>query len=100
MGGATLVFEAFVIALTIPVAVVVYEVPKTTAIWTALGLFILCFVAVGGIRRDRRTAIMTGSIVQVIVLLAAIPVRPLLVPGIIFTAIWILAIKLSEKTPA
>lgn len=100
MGSATLVFEAIVIGLTIPVAVVVYDVPKSTAIWTALGLFILCFVAVGGIRRDRRTAIFTGTIVQLIVLLAAIPVRPLLVPGVIFTLIWLLAIKLSEKTPA
>lgn len=100
MGSATLFFEAIVIGLTIPVAVAIYEVPKWTAIWTALALMFLCIFAVGGVRRNRRTAIMTGSIVQVIVLLSSLIVKPIIFPGIVFTLIWLLAIKLSEKTPA
>lgn len=100
MGSATLIFQAFVIALAIPVAIANYDVPAQLAIWTALGLILICFLAIGGIRRDRRTAIITGTLVQVIVLLSGIWVRPMLFPGILFTAIWLLAIKLSEKTPA
>lgn len=100
MGSATMVFQAMVIALAIPVAIANYDVPTKTAIWTALGLIAVCFLAIGGIRRDRRSAIITGSLVQLIVLLSSIWVRPMLFPGIVFTAIWLLAIKLSEKTPA
>lgn len=100
MGSATLVFEAIVIGLAIPVAVAVYEVPKSTAIWTAFLLMLLCILAVGGVRRDRRTAIITGWFVQAMVLASSIWVRPMLFPGLIFTIVWLLAVKLSEKTPA
>lgn len=100
MGSATLVFEAIVIGLTVPIAIALYGVPKTQAIWAAVGLMLLCILAVGGVRRDRRTAIMTGSVVQAIVLLTGIYIRPMLFPGVVFTLIWLLAIKLSEKTPA
>lgn len=100
MGSATLFFEAIVILLTIPVAVSIYEVPKGTASWVAVGLFIVCIVAVGGVRRDRKTAVWTGSIVQVLVLLSSLLVKPLLIPGIMFALIWALAVKLSGKLPA
>ncbi len=100
MGSATMVFQAIVIGLTIPVAVANYGVTVNTAIWVAAIFIVICFLAVGGIRRDRRTAIITGSLVQVLVLISAIWVRPMLFPGIVFTAIWLLAIKLSAKTPA
>lgn len=100
MGSATMVFQAIVIGLTIPVAVANYGVPVSTAIWLATIFIIICLLAVGGIRRDRRTAIITGSTVQVLVLLSAFWVKPMLFPGIVFTAIWLLAIKLSAKTPA
>jgi hypothetical protein len=100
MGSATLFFEAMVIGLTIPVAIAVYGVPRNQALLVAFGLFFLCIFAIGGIRRDRRTAIITGSLVQVIVLFSSILVPPLIFPGVVFTLIWILAIKLSAKTPA
>lgn len=100
MGSATLIFQAIVIALTIPVSIFNYDVPTQLAVWSSVGLIVICFLAVGGIRRDRRTAIVTGSILQALVLITGIWNRPMLVPGLIFTAIWLLAIKLSAKTPA
>jgi len=99
MGSATLFFEAIVIGLTIPVAVANYGVPKNQAIWVAFGLFFLCIFAIGAVRRDRRTAIATGTLVQVIVLFSSIFVPPLIFPGVVFSIIWISAIKLSAKTP-
>ena len=36
MGSATLFFEAIVIGLTMPVAIAIYGVPKSQAIWTAV----------------------------------------------------------------
>lgn len=100
MGSAILVFQAIVIGLTVPVAVVMNGVPKSTAIWTSLALIVLCLLAVGGVRRDRRTAITTGLAVQVIVICTGFAVRPLLFPGILFLIIWLLAINLSAKTDA
>jgi hypothetical protein len=100
MGSAILVFQAIVIGLTVPVAVVMNDVPKSQAIWTSLALIVLCFLAVGGLRRDRRTAVTTGLVVQVIVISAGFFVRPMLFPGILFLIIWLLAINLSAKTDA
>jgi len=100
MGSAILVFQAIVIGLTVPVAVVMNNVPKSQAIWTSLALILLCLLAVGGVRRDRRTAITTGLAVQVIVICTGIVVRPMFFPGILFLIIWLLAIDLSAKTDA
>ena len=100
MGSATLFFEAIVIALAIPVAISIYDVPKATAMWTAFTLSLICILAVGAMRRGRRMAVVTGSVVQALVLLASFLVKPLLIPGIMFTLIWALAVKLSEKLPA
>ena len=98
MGSAILVFQAIVIGLTVPVAVAINEVPKSRALWVALALMITCLLAVGAVRRDRRAAITTGLLVQVLVLASAIVVRPMLFPGILFLLIWLLAINLSAKT--
>jgi hypothetical protein len=100
MGSAILVFQAIVIGLTVPVAVVMNNVPKSQAIWTSLALIVLCFLAVGGVRRDRRTAVTTGLAVQAIVIGTGFLVRPMLFPGILFLVIWLLAINLSAKTDA
>lgn len=100
MGSATLFFEAIVIALAIPVGISIYDVPKTTAFIVGFGLATLCVIAVGAMRRDRRTAVLTGSLVQLLVLLASFLVKPLLIPGIMFTLIWVLAVRLSGKLPA
>ena len=100
MGSAILVFQATVIGLTVPVAVVMNDVPKSQAIWTSLALIVLCFLAVGGVRRDRRTAVTTALLVQAIVIGVGLAVRPMLFPGILFLIIWLLAINLSAKTDA
>lgn len=100
MGSATLLFEAIVIALTIPVAISIYDVPKNLTLVVALSLTLICILAIGAVRRDRKTAVIAGSVVQLLVLLSAIFVPPMLFPGIVFGSIWALSVKLSEKLPA
>lgn len=100
MGIALMVFEAIVLMLTVPVAVFVEDQSKGTALAWALGLATLCILAIGGLRRDRRTAVVTGSVVQAAVLLAGIQVRAMLVPGVIFGLVWLLTVNLSAKTDA
>lgn len=98
MGSATMVFQAIVIGLAMPVAIVTGNYNRATVLTVGSLLALLCILSVGGIRRDRRTAITTGTAVQAIVIAAGIAVRPFLVPGILFGLVWFLAVKLSEKT--
>ena len=100
MGSALLILQAIVLGLAIPVSVVIYNVDKSFAIWTTFALITLCVLAVGGIRRDRRTAIFTGVSVQIVIIAVGFFNRPLLFPGILFAVIWAMAINLSAKTDA
>ena len=100
MGSALMVFQAIVIGLAMPVAIVVGGYPKGQTVTVGLALMLLCFLAIGGLRRDRRTALVTGSVVQLVVIAAGISIRPYLTPGIIFLLVWVLAVILSAKTDA
>ena len=68
MGSAILVFEAIVLGLSIPISVVIYDVDKTLTLWSTFLLMILCILAVGGVRHDKRAAITTGIVVQAIII--------------------------------
>lgn len=97
MGSAILIFEAIVLGLSIPISVVIYDLPKSQTLWITFGLMLLCVLAVGGVRRDRRTAITTGFIVQGLIIVAGLTISPLMFPGVLFGLIWVLAIVLSKK---
>ena len=97
MGSAILFFEAIVIGLSIPISIVVYGVDKSTTLWVTFLLMVLCIVAIGGVRHDRRGAITTGIVVQLIIIGAGFTVRPMVFPGVLFLLIWALAIALSKK---
>ncbi len=97
MGSSLFILEAIVIGLAMPVSVVIYGYSKHDVLIAGFGLMVLCILCVGGLRRDRRTALLTGSVVQGIVIVKGIAIRPFLVPGIIFAIVWVLAINLSDK---
>jgi len=80
-----------------PVAHVVYDYPLSTVVWSASGLMLLCILSIGSMRRDRRTAVATGSFVQILVFITALFIKPFLVPAILFGLIWILAVVLSAR---
>ena len=97
MGSAILFFEAIVLGLSIPISIVVYDVDKSLTLWVTFLLMLLCILAIGGVRHDRRAAITTGIVVQLIIIGPGIWVRPMLFPGVLFLLIWGLAIVLSKK---
>ena len=97
MGSAILFFEAIVLGLSIPISIVVYDVDKSLTLWVTFLLMLLCILAIGGVRHDRRAAITTGIVVQLIIIGTGIWVRPMLFPGVLFLLIWGLAIVLSKK---
>ena len=97
MGSAILFFEAIVLGLSIPISIVVYDVDKSLTLWVTFLLMLLCILAIGGVRHDRRAAITTGIVVQLIIIGTGIWVRPMLFPGLLFLLIWGLAIVLSKK---
>ena len=97
MGSAILFFEAIVLGLSIPISIVVYDVDKSLTLWVTFLLMLLCILAIGGVRHDRRTAITTGIVVQLVIIGTGIWVRPMLFPGVLFLLIWGLAIVLSKK---
>ncbi len=99
MGSALFSLQAIVLGLAIPVAVVIYDVPKMRANTVVFSLMIMCIVAIGGMRHDRQTAIRTAIVVQSIIILCGFLVKPLFFPGILFALVWALAINLSGKIP-
>jgi predicted membrane protein len=97
MGSAVMTLEVIVLGLVMPVAHVVYGYPLSTVVWSASGLILLCILSIGSMRRDRRTAVATGSFVQILVFITALFIKPFLVPAILFGLIWILAVVLSAR---
>ena len=97
MGSAILFFEAIVLGLSIPISIVIYQTPKSLTLWVTFLLMLLCILAIGGVRHDRRSAITTVVVVQVFIILAGIWVRPLYFPGILFLLVWGLAVVLSKR---
>jgi hypothetical protein len=97
MGSAILVFEAIVLGLSIPISIVVYDVDRKLVLWATFLLMLLCILAVGGVRHDKRAAITTGIVVQAIIIGVGIVIRPLLFPGILFLLIWGMAYVVDNK---
>ena len=100
MGSAVLAFEVIVLGLVMPVAHVVYGYELATVVWVTIGLSILCILGIGAMRRDNRTAVITGSVIQILVLVSGIFIIPFLVPAILFGLIWVLAVLLNSRISA
>ena len=100
MGSAVLAFEVIVLGLVMPVAHVVYGYELATVVWVTIGLSILCILGIGAMRRDNRTAVVTGSVIQILVLVSGIFIKPFLVPAILFGLIWVLAVVLNSRISA
>ncbi len=100
MGSALLTLEAIVIGLAMPIAIVVGGAAKGGVMIAGFALMILCIVAVGGVRHDRKTAIRTCAVVQLIIIAVGVKYTAFLFPGIVFSLVLALAIKLSARVDA
>jgi hypothetical protein len=100
--GTVLVFEAIVIALAIPVAIVLEHANHGLAGGVG-GALAVCAVLIGGVvgRPRMAWALLAGTILQLLVIAAGVVVPAMYILGIIFAALWFTGIWLARRvTPA
>jgi hypothetical protein len=98
LGSAVLIFQAIILGLAIPVAIVIGGQPPLTAGIVGAGLIVLCVAATGVITRPLGWVL--GTLVQVGTILAGLVVPGLLVLGLIFAALWGTALVLGRRVDA
>lgn len=93
LGTSVLVFEAIVVLLAIPVAVVVGTVsgPPWVFISAGIALALALIVLAGFITRP--WAVKVGWVLQALVMATSILVPVMLIAGGVFVALWWLAVK-------
>ena len=94
IGSATLIFQAVVFALAIPVA---GALKPGIGGWVAAGLMVLALV---GAMTARRGDIIVGSVTQVLSVLASVFIPIALVLALIFAGLWVTAIYYGRKADA
>jgi amino acid transporter len=98
LAAAVLAFQSIVIALAIPVAISVYDVPAARAGWVGGVVAISCILVAGLLRH--RWAYALGWAIQVVSILAGFVVPVMFVLGGIFMALWWGALTLGRKGEA
>jgi Protein of unknown function (DUF4233) len=96
--GAVLVFEAIVIGLAIPVAIVLEHASHGLAGGIGGGLAV-CAVLIGGVvgRPRMAWALVAGTILQVLIIVAGLVVPAMYALGAIFAALWFTGIWLARR---
>ena len=100
--GTVLVFEAIVIALAIPVAIVLEHANHGLAGGVG-GALAVCAVLIGGVvgRPRMAWALLAGTVLQLLVIAAGVVVPAMYILGIIFAVLWFTGIWLARRvTPA
>lgn len=96
--ASVLVFEAIVVLLAIPVAVVVSGVSAPIGIGVGLALMIACLVVSGSQRRS--WGLPAGWVLQVLVILTGFVVPTMFFLGAIFAVLWFYAIRVGRRGDA
>src|SRR5581483_8612576 len=96
--GAVLVFEAIVIVLAIPVAIVLEHANRGLAGGVGGGLA-LCAVLIGGLvgRPRKAWALVAGTILQALIIAAGVIVPAMYSLGAIFAVLWFTGIWLARR---
>jgi len=96
--GTVLVFEAIVIALAIPVAIVLEHANHGLAGGVG-GALAVCAVVIGGVvgRPRMAWALLAGTVLQLLVIAAGVVVPAMYILGIIFAALWVVGIWLARR---
>jgi hypothetical protein len=95
--GTVLVFEAIVIGLAIPVAIVLEHANHGLAGGIG-GALAVCAVLIGGVvgRPRMGWAVLAGTVLQVLVIVSGVVVHAMYVLGVIFAALWVTGIWLAR----
>lgn len=94
IASATLLFEAIVFALAIPVAA---ALKPGVGGWVALVLMVMALV---GMVTARRGDIIVGSLTQVLAVLFSFFVPVALLLALIFAGLWVTAVHFGRKADA
>jgi hypothetical protein len=99
--GAVLIFEAIVIVLAIPVAIVLEHANRGLAGGIGGGLAV-CAIGIGGVvgRPRMAWALVAGTILQVLIIAAGVVVPAMYALGAIFAALWFTGIWLARRHAA
>ena len=96
--GTVLVFEAIVIGLAIPVAIVLEHTNRALAGGVG-GALAVCAVLIGGVvgRPRMAWALVAGTVLQVLVIASGVVVSAMYSLGVIFAALWFTGIWLARR---
>ncbi len=94
--AAVLAFEAIIVLLAIPVAIVVQHVNPTVGI-TVGGIFVIACFALSGLQR-RSWGLAAGWVVQVVIILTGFVVPTMFFLGAVFAVLWFFAIRVGSQT--
>ena len=96
--GTVLIFEAIVIGLAIPVAIVLEHANHGLAGGIGGGLAV-CAILIGGVvgRPRMAWALLAGTILQVLIIAAGVVVPAMYALGAIFAALWFTGIWLARR---
>lgn len=92
--AAVLVFEALIVALAIPVAVVA-DGRGAAAAWSLAALSVLLVLGAGLVRRPY--GVVVGWVLQVLVCLSGLLVPAMGVLGLVFLGVWVVALVYGAK---
>lgn len=94
--ASILAFEAFVLALTVPVMIKVKDVDPTLAFALGFGLAVACILVAGMLGRP--WAHWLGHALQVAMLAMSVLVgQAMVVIGLIFVTLWVLGVILGRR---
>jgi hypothetical protein len=94
--AAVLGFEAVVVWLFVPVAVVVSDVALGVALGGGIALGLACLVVAGLLRR-RSWAVAAGGVLQGITVALGFVVPAMFVVGGIFALLWVSTLRLGRR---
>ena len=96
--ASVLAFEAIIVLLAVPVAVVVRGVSPSVGITLGAVLVVACIVVAGSQRRSWGVA--AGWVLQVIILSTGSVVPAMFVLGVVFAILWFYAIRIGRRGDA
>ncbi len=94
--ASVLVFEAIVLVLAVPVAITIEHLGHGVAGGVGGGLALAAVVLAGLVGR-RRWALIAGTVLQILIIVAGVKVPALYVLGVIFAAFWFTGIWMANR---
>jgi len=96
--AAVLTFEAIIVLLAIPVAIVVQGVGPAVGIGVGLTLMLACVFVAGSQRR--KWGMTAGWVLQILILATGFVVPTMFFLGFVFAVLWFFAIRLGRQGDA